>query len=255
MKSVKYFVVTASLVWALMTAAPCIGEQIEIISFVYPPYTYGDGSGMLEKIVTRVATDNKITIKWSFYPRKRAYKQYSDRLNTTLFLGQSEYFPDLLSRIKAQPLLNFRTVFVYMKEKFPDIVYSSISDLKGKRVGVTLGSVYIPYFNKQGLLVDPAELEQNIRKLVIGRLDFWHTVDVTAINMVDKYFPDKKSNIGFLEEAILKAELIVIRESELEPVFDRFTTRFKEIINDGTYKVILESFYGNGNVPERVMVQ
>lgn len=238
----------------LLTSSHCNADSAEIITFIYPPYTRGDGSGILEKVVSTAASQASIDIVWQYYPRKRSVLQYQEKKSTSLYLGERSYFPSIADELTAKSLLNIRTVFVFLKQRYPDFQYSGVSDLKGKRIGVTLGSIYVSYFEKNGLLVDAAPLEKQVKKLMKRRLDFWHTVDVTAINMIEENYPGKRDMFRFVEEAHLTVELLVKKGSSVEPLHAKLSGAVDAIVKSGLYLELLEQYYGKDLVPERVMI-
>lgn len=250
----QYFVLCIAIT-LLTTGVPGAWAQTEIITFVYPPYTVGDGSGILEQIVDTVSKETSIRFSLLFYPRARAKIYFEEKKAGALFLGERSYFPSLSEELESLPLLHFRTVFVYIKKRFPEFEYTALSDLKGRYVGITLGSIYTEPFKKAGLIIDNAPLEKQIVKLVKGRIDFWHTVDVTAINMIEEYYPERSETFSFIEETNLTAELVVTKNSSVKQAYKKFCDSFNSMKKNGTYLKILEEYYGKGLVPDKAMVQ
>ncbi|MBU1171363.1 MAG: ABC transporter substrate-binding protein [Proteobacteria bacterium] len=214
-------------------------ESVKIITFEYPPYIYGDGVGMLEKIFHRIALETREPIEFQIYPRKRALMMFKSPITHTMFLGEREYFPRMASSLVFLKILDIKTVFVYMKDRFPKFGYHEFKDLQGKRVGISLGSIYVPYFKAAGIIVDEAKLENNLLKLKTGRIDFWHTVDFAAMTLIKKNDPDHEKKYAFLDDQIHTVELMAKKGSESERQLKTLAQGLEAIIHNGSFNNII----------------
>jgi ABC-type amino acid transport substrate-binding protein len=230
-------VIAVTLAWPL-GAFP---ETVEIFTFSYPPYMNDDGSGLMEKIFDRVFEKSSIRYTFKVLPRKRAIIVFGQPVTKGLFLGERSYFPNL-EGIEYKTLVEFKTVFVYMKSRFPETVFSGVSDLKGKRVGISLGSVLAPYFTEQGLIVDEALLENNIMKLKAGRIDFWHTVDTSANRLIDEKFPGQKGAFAFVPDKTHSVDLVCKKGNDSEAAFLVFCRNFDALSKKGEIRKIVIGF-------------
>ncbi|MBW1870256.1 MAG: transporter substrate-binding domain-containing protein [Deltaproteobacteria bacterium] len=158
-----------------------------------------------------------------------------------MFLGVRNYFSE--QEINAEEIFYFRRVLVYLKDQYPELHINNLDDLKGKRIGVVLGSSPIADFQAAGLIVDKtSKHESNIKKLHTRRVDFIYTLDLTAISLIEKHFPGQPS-------------LIVRKNSLEEKLLQIFRTGLKTIIEDGTYHKIMEQTYGTDQVPASAQVK
>ena len=222
-------------------AAWCVKDSVDIITFTYPPYMNPDGSGLMEKIFTRAYQGTGFSYSFKVYPRKRSLMVFEHAGNQGLFLGERSYFPGL--DIESQNIMQFKTVFVYMKDRFPDhLHYSRLEDLRGKRVGISMGSVLGPKFTASGLIVDEALLENNIMKLNSGRIDLWHTVDTAAIRLIGEKFPNRKDSFAFLPDEVHTIDLVMKKNSPSDTAYRLFVQRFKIMVNTGELKRIVNDF-------------
>lgn len=223
--------------WPILTFA----DSVEILTFSYPPYMTSQGKGLMDTIFKKAYGNTDTTYSFKVYPRKRAILLFEQRQNQELFLGERSYFPDMTD-IDVQTILEFKTVFVYMKNHSPNFNYSGLADLKGKRVGVSMGSVLVPIFKSHGMIVDEALLENNIRKLETGRIDLWHTVDTSAIRLINEKFPGQRDEFGFLPDKTHTVDLIVKKGSSSEPAFKTFVLGFNAMVKNGEFQKIVKKF-------------
>jgi len=131
-----------------------------------------------------------------------------------------------------------------------------LDDLKGKKIGVVLGSSTIADFQAAGLIVDKtSKHENNIKKLYARRVDFIYTLDLTAISLIEKLFPGQLAVFEFFEYQRNAADLVVRKNSLGEKLLQVFRTGLKTIIENGTYHKIMEQSYGAGQVPASAQVK
>ncbi len=212
--------------------------SVEIVTFSYPPYMNDSGEGLMKEIFDAAIKNSGLSYTFKVFPRKRAIILFNQPEIQGLFLGERTYFPNMTG-LDAKTLLTFKTVFVYLKNRYPHLRYSGLSDLKGKRVGVSLGSVLTPVFQKHGMVVDEALLENNITKLKTGRIDFWHTVDTSAQRLIARKFPDQAKDFGVIPDVTHTVDLIVKKGSRSEPDFRMFAKRFDTLVkNDGLRNIV-----------------
>lgn len=217
-----------------------MAQPVKIITFEYPPYMYGDGVGLLEKIFHRISLETGEPLEFQVFPRKRALMMFESPANQEIFLGEREYFPELASSLEFLKVLEIKTVFVYFKNRFPTLKFSDFRDLKGKRVGVSLGTVYVSNFRTAGIIVEEAKLESNLLKLKTNRIDFWHTVDSAATTLIRKKDPTHEKDYSFLPDQIHTVELMVKKGSRAENDFKRIVRGFEIITMNGELQKILD---------------
>jgi ABC-type amino acid transport substrate-binding protein len=218
-----------------------LAGTVDIITFSYPPLMNDDGTGILSQLVTRIYKDTNVTPKFMVYPRKRAVFLFKSPDTDGLFLGERMYFQDIPT-IQAQKFAEFKTVFVYLKNRFPKLSYTTLTDLKGMKVGISMGSVFRPMFESAGLFVDEAKLENNVLKLKSNRIDLWHTVDLAAETIINKEFPGRLQDFGFLTDKIHSVDIIVKRGSPSEKAFQIFVKNYSSLMKENKLQPILKDF-------------
>ncbi len=238
----------------LISAAVAASSQpVDILTFQYPHYINGDGTGMAEKIVAAAFQTQGHSVKFTLYPRKRSINNFQ-KGQGKMFLGVRDYFPK--QEINVEEICYFRRVLVYLKDQYPELHINSLNDLKGKKIGVVLGSSTIADFQATGLIVDTTQKhENNIRKLYARRVDFIYTLDLTALSQIEKLFPGQLADFGILEYQRKAADLIVRKNSPEARLLQVFRTGLKAIIENGTYRRIMEESYGADQVPASAQVK
>jgi len=237
---------------AKSASQPSDSKSVEILAFEYPPFIKGDGTGIGERIVTAALQPQGYTVKFLYYPHKRAVINFRDG-EGQLYIGIRNSFSE--QKIDCEKISYFRRVFVYLKKQYPDFQMKTLDVLKGKRIGVTLGSSQANELKDAGLTLDESTIpENNMKKLYAGRTDFFYTPDLTALSMIDKLFPGQFSEFGIVEYKRDSADLIVRKNSPGENILQSYRTGLKMIIESGTYHRILEDFYGAGRVPDSAKV-
>ena len=244
---------TLLFVILISAAVAAASQPIEILTFQYPPYINGDGTGMAEKIVAAAFQTQGHSVKFTLYPSKRAINNFQ-KGQGKMFLGSRDHFSE--QEINAEEIFYFRRVLVYLKDQYPELHINNLDDLKGKKIGVVLGSSQITDFQAAGLIVDKtSKHENNINKLHARRVDFIYTLDLTAINLIEKLFPGQPAAFEIFEYQLNAADLVVRKNSPGEKLLQVFRTGLKTIIENGTYLKIMEQSYGAGQVPASAQVK
>ncbi len=244
---------TLLLVLLISAAVQAASPPIDILTFQYPPYINGDGTGMAEKIITAAFETQGHSVKFTIYPIKRAINNFQ-KGRGKMFLGLRDYFSE--QEINIQEIFYFRRVLVYLKDRYPDLQINNLDDLKGKKIGAVLGSSVIDDFQAAGLIVDKtSKHENNINKLHARRVDFIYTLDLTAINLIEKLFPGQPAAFEIFEYQLNAADLVVRKNSPGEKLLQVFRTGLKTIIENGTYLKIMVQSYGAGQVPASAQVK
>lgn len=185
-------------------------HTISLGSGEWPPYEgfklpeYG-----LSNYWVRKAFDSQgISIDFHFLPWKKSMSfANDDRLNGTLVwtkTAQREkdfYF--------SSPVLNQKTVFFHSRHKNLD--WSSLTDLKGLRIGITKGYVYHPQLDQLikddlsdknnsrkkffGIINENPGDEMSLRQLASGKIDIWPVEVPVAKSLIKKLLTKKESEL------------------------------------------------------------
>lgn len=234
-------------------AGEIFGKQVKIITYPYPPYIKGDKTGIAEKITVEAFEKAGHSAEFIYYPRKRSTESFYKK-EAHVFLGVRDFLGK--EKINVKEIFNLRRVLVYLKKRYPDFTMKSFDDLKGKTIGIPIGESQVPVFVSAGLKVDEATtVENNLRKLYAGRIDFWPTLDLTAFTVIEKIYPGKMSEFGFYEYIWVPGDLVVRKNHPEEYLYEDFKKGFDILLKTGRYMEILEEYYGKGTVPDSVPIK
>lgn len=169
-------------------------EPLNIVVDVWPPYVWLDGNelkGVDVDVTKAVFAELKIPVTLELMPWNRCLvmvenKQADAILDASITSERRNflYFPD-------EPVSKGVTVF--FKRKGHHIPFSGLNDLEGLKVGAIAGYSYCdeidsaPFFKQVDRVVT---LEQNFKKLLLGRIDVLIEVDSVG------YFAAKSLNIS-----------------------------------------------------------
>lgn len=229
--------------------------SIEVITYEYTAIVQSDNKGLIQKILSEAARDQGLEIEYTILPRKRAIKMFEET-DAQLFLGEQRYFSNMLSETLGLKLMFLKVVLVFMKDNFFNFDLTKLKEMKGKSIGLSIGSNLTNWFENQGLQVNESlSLEKNIIKLKLGRIDLWGTVETTAIDLIRKMYPNEESRFEILEMEKFSADLVIKNNIQGEKTLKIIQLGLNHIIKNGKYKKILEGFYGDGKVPASAMVK
>jgi len=155
--------------------------SIKLMTEIFPPYQYrhkdkliGISTDIINAIQEEIEVENKITV----YPWSEAKTLLDNNQNTALYSMLRT--PERENEYKwVGPLTSMQLVF--FKKKGSKISLNSIDDAKKvNKVGVTKGVANYEMLTIQGFtnleVLDTAEDEENIQKLVNGKIDLWPTL-------------------------------------------------------------------------------
>ncbi len=158
--------------------------------------------GLASHVVTEVFNSLNIKTEYKWYGDswKRCYKDATTgKTNGSLCWSKNSdrekemYFSDNIIPKK-------KNVFFYLKKNNFD--WKSVKDLKGKKIGGTLGYTYgamIIKAEKEGVLkLDRIAKEpQNLKKLLKGRIDLFLAMEDIVTELIKKLPPDDAAKITF----------------------------------------------------------
>lgn len=160
--------------------------SLKLMTEIFPPFQYTHNDkiiGISADIVNAIQKELKVDNKIEVYVWSEAKKIVDKNKNTALFSMLRT--PQRENKYKwVGPVSTMQLVF--FKKKGSTITLNSIEDAKQiKRIGVTKGVANYEMLSSQGftnldVLVN-AEDEENIRKLVDGKIELWPTLLMAGI--------------------------------------------------------------------------
>ena len=167
-------------------------KTIRIACVEYPPFTLKDGTGASVDMLTELFDKMGYAITIMVYPLGRVIRLVNEgKIEAARLFPQTD--PEVTVAI---PIQYSSVVFMYKKSRFPEgFKFNSFSELRGFKIGALSNSNWsIKLFQEiAGLKLDFAPSNKmNIRKLYRGRIDLLPIIHLTALSLMESFFPDKK---------------------------------------------------------------
>lgn len=162
--------VNACVLFSVLGGGYCLPAYGEIRLGVYeiPTLLQANGQGSYDKVMAYVERNFRYNWRYKAYPAEVLDKLFAEQQIDCIFPADRNFYgaPGVLQ----SDYFNLSRVFIYTKPTHDVLV--GVESLKGKRVGARKGATYGPKVDnaKLGLIYSPT-IEQNILKLVNGRLD------------------------------------------------------------------------------------
>jgi polar amino acid transport system substrate-binding protein len=167
----RRFIFSALLV-LFFSPALMAETTIRITNGEWEPYNseYSYQYGLASHIISEAFKLEGITIKWGFFPWKRAYLEAQKGEEWDASAGWLPIEETKEIFLVSKPILNSSYVFFHLKSHKSE--WESFEDLKGLKIGLTLGYSYKKDFEM--LSFEEASSDQlNYLKLLKGRIDIF----------------------------------------------------------------------------------
>jgi polar amino acid transport system substrate-binding protein len=172
------------------------GMSLNIGSDEWPPFhssgrSENDVKGFTVDIMRAVLKKMRVRIaSYRIYPWKRAIIMVSSgELDAVFTTTQTDermkycYFP-------REPLTTFSYLFFIRKSDEGKLIYNTLDDLKGKKIGLVSGFAYSKKFTdfieEQENYEEVIVAQQNFRKLMTGRIDYVVTPKRVGYSLIRK---------------------------------------------------------------------
>lgn len=173
----KFFIISMFLIFAVYVSAVLAEETVRITNGEWPPYLSKDlkGYGIASRIVTEAFALEGIKVEYGFFPWKRAFylAEKGEWDGAAVWLRSPERERDFYL---SDPIVKSSYVFFHLKSF--GFNWKNIDDLRGLKIGATIGYDYGEKFEKaekDGIInvVRVPSDEQNLMKLLHGRIDIF----------------------------------------------------------------------------------
>ncbi|MBX9296676.1 substrate-binding periplasmic protein [Chromobacterium piscinae] len=239
------------LSWAALLAAPVEAAQrlkITLSNQEWPPYMGQElpYDGILSRLVKEAFARGGVDVAFRYYPNNRTLQSARNGQVDGSFgwAPTAERKRDLLYTL---PVLSARMVFYQRKSHKLD--WSRWAELKGARVGVTVGNYYSDDFDAQAkngiLAVDSAPDDLvNLRKLLAGRIDLFPIDLEVGRYLIAHHFPPAQG--GQLEaqnRSFWSAPLHVViwrKHAQGKELVERFNRGLKVLQDSGDFDRLLQ---------------
>lgn len=227
------------LLFCCFTTGTAWGNDVEIIAPLFVYIIEEDGSGVYQKVLREAARRSGISYKEKIYPIKRALKNFSKRRGLCMY-GMIDPAINMVGEenlVTSFPM-GVAKLYIFTKKGTPAI--TSLKQLKGKRVGGTIGyEDYYKDIRKKGVRFDYVGNEKgNIKKLMAGRID-----------VMLGFLPDYALHLPKLSfspnhpVAVVWDSVTCHNTEEGRRFVNQISPALKEMKNDGTLKALLGDRY------------
>jgi polar amino acid transport system substrate-binding protein len=242
------------LFFAIISVA--ISAQTKIVLGVpeSPPYftEKAEGQGMVCELLTAAFKNQGYDVTYQFMPLARLF--------TTLIAGDVVGIPYGLGSVSAEDqakVVESKAIYLseyvlfYKKSKFPKgVEFQDISELKGYTEEVKNGNTpIIDLLKSKGMEIDLGNASDSMMmKLSLDRADFLAIPDLGGLDLV-KSTNLKSEDYAFTKFITSSNRTMMFLKAGNDKLISDFNTGYAAIMKNGTYKKVLEEYYGIGRVP------
>ncbi len=230
-------IVFASTVWAVETVLVSTGE--------YAPYTTEslENNGFVNHVITEAFKQENHKVKYSYFPWKRAYRE----MVKGNFHASSYWYANKTrekdSYYSSEPIYTASEYFFYLKSN-PMKDRSTLEDLKGNNIGALRGNTYTTEFWELGkrnvYYIQEVNTEiQNLKKLLIGRIDLFPTsISVANSLMRNELTPKERDLITYHPKPLLRTKVFLLfskAHKDSPKLLKVFDSGMRKLIDKGIY--------------------
>jgi polar amino acid transport system substrate-binding protein len=207
------------------------------------------GGGLMTQIVRESFKIGGVEAAVRFLPNNRAITGVMKGVYAGSFGWTHSAERDQKLLFSHTPISSFHIVF--FQRAGETYAWKSLADLKGYRIGTTLGNFYSDEFAALQNSPD-AEVEEagsdiaNIKKLLAGRIDLFPMDEESGRFLLSRNFsPEEQSKIIAQTQAIAEAPVYVVMRRDLPraaELLDRFDRGYQHLVESGELaKLVRES--------------
>lgn len=226
----------------VMSSTVAQAENLSLAATEWPPF-YGaelEDGGFMTEIVAEAFSRAGHDTDVDFLPWKRAFEGTRDGKFDALFTmwhrpEREEHF------IFSDALPSNELVFLVRNGAPEEFVgYDAMKDIS---VGVVRGYAPPPGFEEAGLTVSEArDDEENLRKLLRGRVDAVLTDRIVAQHIINTKFQDQVEEFGWMNPPVhVDVQHMVVPKvnPDSEALMNEFNAALNEMTSDGTLNAIM----------------
>lgn len=252
------------LILTVLLLSPHVAQAEKLIlsAFNYPPYM--DESmptkGVFCELVSAAFEAAGYNVVYQFHPLSRSTK-YVVEGKLLGQLGTEWNFPEAEREVSITsiPLFYYRVVGFYLRDRFEEIRFDSLSDLTNYRLGVIRGSSDAAIIKSSPSLKLNIEevnrMDQLLKKVDAGRTDIAFMVELSGLYRIAALYPSERNSWKMSQDAIqgIQAHVVFSNEYPNTKIYQHaFAKGLQSIKENGTYTRIFEKYYGENQVPANV---
>ena len=218
---------------------------IRISTGEYAPLTSETSphGGFVNHVITEAFQHEGYAVIYHYVPWKRAYKEAKDgdAQATSFWANDPSYLQDFY---RSDPIVKLQVVFFYLRSN-PMRAWNTVTDLQGYRIGTMLGETSSKMLKEAGLQVEEvATAEQNIKKLLAGRIDISPQELVSGLELLNMKFTSEECDlITYDPKPLLESDGHLMfstheeQAKELVAIFNRGLTKLRA---EGRYEQLYQ---------------
>lgn len=218
---------------------------LKLASTEFPPF-YGaelEGNGFVTEILREAFDRGGYQIEVDFLPWKRAMSETErgryDGLFTMWYREDREESFAFSDTLPANE-------YVFFKRADLDVAFNTLEDLKPYKIGVVRGYAPPPTFDPEAFKTLPAnDNEENLRKLIRGRVDFVLTDRIVALHILNTVLAEDAAAVVQVGKplSVETQHFVIPKTAEgYEALMAAFNAGLEEIGADGALSEILNRY-------------
>ncbi|MBA5635566.1 transporter substrate-binding domain-containing protein [Duganella sp. LX20W] len=244
-------ILSAALLTLAAASTPAMADSYHCVSLAYPPLIQQDASGpahglavdVVRAVFARLGHDMTVEVMpWA-------------RSLTMVRLGQRDCVFTIFQTPEREEYLDFskesiipQLIYFYARKDAGVAFNGDLGTLAGRRVGTVMKVNYGEKFDAARdhfTVQEVATLEQNFRKLVLGRVDLVpsnvYTASYTLANMHDTAVDAEVVQLPVPRDNVA-SHIAFAKRRQLTALRDQFDKELKAYVASGAYRHLLEQY-------------
>lgn len=235
----KFRIFTKFSVLLVILSIFAMSQVLKVVTFPIPVMVESADKGVFIELVKSVAKKAGLKVEITVLPTKRAIGSFLSGEPDMLFPALDIQFHGQTQPTKSSEIIYVKQDFGFVKKG--NNAPLTISDLKGKKIGITAGYPYSEkiVFDKSLTLEEAESDEVNVKKLVNGRIDVFIVEEKSGLGAINKTAPEKTS---YTKESPLSKQDVYFafqKNSNGKKFETKFSTALKEMKKDGSFGAIM----------------
>ncbi|MCD4674800.1 MAG: transporter substrate-binding domain-containing protein [Desulfobacula sp.] len=170
------------LVFILSFPGFAAGESCKLVTFPIPLMVESSNKGVFIELTKKIGEKSNLDISIQVLPAKRAVNEFKNNKFDGIFPGLDILFDQ---EISPSTEISIKEDFAFTRKESPFI--TTIQDLAGKKIGITLGYPYAKQIiaNKSLNLENSKNDVLNMKKLSAGRIDVFIVEEKSGLKALD----------------------------------------------------------------------
>jgi len=242
---------------ALSLDANTAPNSINIATIDYPPLM-GEKEGLMTDIVRKAFSIQNYQVNFTLIPMARIAWSITEG-DSDAAIGSIHWLrgKQLLEQVGHKTIYYTGMHFFYRQQQFPNgINYQDLSEISQYKVGYIRSGSMLKVLNEAGIKPQLVkDLATNSRKLKTQRIDMFVATELGGWGAIKKKYPDTVNEFAMMPRPILdilgSGDIIFpVKHGHLQDIFERGLFQLKK---NGSYRQLLEKYYGKGNIPTYLM--